>query len=164
MKIKGEDKSFINEFMNINKEDKQIESILKNVVKKSIINTIEEAQFFFYDESEVHGYFRCQLQNCFKMEEQLKDKTDLILRECKTKLLYHRNSGTNNGIKYLSIEYNNLIKLGSQPKSGYLDFAIWNPKKEFYNEGRQGVKKIDIGVEIKRQKKITQKTSLLKML
>ena len=47
-------------------EAQNIETLLKIAVEKSIKITIEEARFFFKDESEIHGYLRCALKQCFK--------------------------------------------------------------------------------------------------
>ncbi|MDP3013921.1 MAG: hypothetical protein Q8M92_06745, partial [Candidatus Subteraquimicrobiales bacterium] len=43
------------------------------------------------------------------------------------------------------------------PKSAYFDFAIWDPSKEVYDEGREPVPKALIGIEIKRQKEADKK-------
>ena len=133
----------------------EIESKLNTAVKKSIRNTIDDAQFFFKDESEIHGYLRCQLQYCFKEDEHLKVFTDLIIPECSTKLFYHRQSGTDNGIVYQSEEYRQLRHSGYQPTRAKFDFGIWNPNREFYNEGSITlVPKVEIGIEIKRQRNL----------
>ena len=133
----------------------EIESKSNDAVKKSIRNTIDGANFFFKDESEIHGYLRCQLQHCFKEDENLKDFTDLIIPECSTKLFYHRESGTDNGIVYQSEEYKQLRQLGYQPTRAKFDFGIWNPKREFYNEGSiTPVPKVEIGIEVKRQRNL----------
>jgi hypothetical protein len=136
---------------------KKIESKLNDAVKKSIRNTIDGAKFFFKDESEIHGYLRCQLQHCFKDDEQLKDLTDLIIPECRTKLFYHRESGTDNGVVYQSEDYEQLKKLGHKPTRAKLDFGIWNPKREIYIEGSsKPVPKVEIGIEVKRQRNLRQ--------
>ncbi|MCX9015321.1 MAG: hypothetical protein OIN89_11140 [Candidatus Methanoperedens sp.] len=140
---------------NIEKKNGEIESNLNDAVKKSIINTYEEAKFFFKHEYEIHGYLRCQLHHCFKVDEKLKDLTDLIIPECPTKLVYHRDSGTDNGIVYKSLEYQELQKLNHEPKPAKFDFAIWNPERTFYNEkGRINIPKVIIGIEIKRQRNL----------
>lgn len=91
-------------------ELESIESELIIAVEKSIENTIEEAKFFFKDESEIHGYLRCELKHQFMQNELLKDKTDLILRECNTQLCYHRQTGIDYGIPYNSAEYNEILE------------------------------------------------------
>lgn len=140
---------------NIEKKNVEIESKLNDAVKKSIISTYEEAKFFFKDESEIHGYLRCQLSHCFKKDKQLQDFTDLIIRECPTKLLYHRKSGIDNGIGYKSPEYAESLRLNNQPTSAKLDLAIWDPGRTFYNiKGRKPIHNVIIGIEIKRQKNI----------
>jgi len=133
----------------------EIESKLNDAVKKSIRNTINDAKYFFKNEYEIHGYLRCQLQHYFKEDEHLKDLTDLIIPECSTKLFYHRESGTDNGIIYQSEEYRQLQQLGNQPTRAKYDFGIWNPKREYYNEGSSTpVPKVEIGIEVKRQRNL----------
>lgn len=98
---------------------------------------------------------RCQLQHCFKEDEHLKDLTDSIIPECSTKLFYHRKSGTDNGIVYQSEKYEELRKLGYKPTRAKLYFGIWNPKREFYNEGsNKPVPKVEMGIEVKRQRNL----------
>jgi len=137
---------------------------MNNAVKKSIKNTVEEARFFFKDESEIHGYLRCRLKHNFRESALLKDKEDLILEECKTKLCYQRETGTDKGIPYGSPEYDELRKQGYQPKSAYFDFAIWDPSKEVYDEGREPVPKALIGIEIKRQKEADKKKDFIEAI
>ncbi|MFZ3058292.1 MAG: hypothetical protein WA102_01020 [Candidatus Methanoperedens sp.] len=140
---------------NIEKKNDEIESKLNDAVKKSIINTYEEAKFFFKHEYEIQGYLRCQLHHCFKVDEQLNDLTDLIIPECPTKLLYHRDSGTDNGIVHNSPEHKRLQKLGHKPVSAHFDFAIWNPERTLHNEKRSiNIPKVIIGIEIKRQRNL----------
>lgn len=129
----------------------KIEFELNNAVCTSIINTLNEA-LFFKNESEIHGYLRCELIHHFRSNELLQDKTDLIIHECNTRLIYHRKSETNNGILFKSEEYNNLISLNFKPKSAKFDFAIWNPNRLFFEEKRNAsLPKSLIGIEIKRQ-------------
>ncbi|MBU4223446.1 MAG: hypothetical protein KKA10_17805 [Euryarchaeota archaeon] len=139
----------------------QIDIEINNAVKKSIKSTIEEARFFFKDESVIHGFFRNELKKHFRESALLKDNEDLILEECKTKLCYQRETGTDHGIPYGSPEYNDLRRRGYQPKSAYFDFAIWNPGKEVYDEGRESVPKALIGIEVKRQKEADKKEDFI---
>lgn len=135
-----------------------IELELKIAVEKSIKNTINEAKNFFKNESEIHGYLRCQLEQHFKNNELLNDKTDLIIRECNTKLLYHTDNGIYNGMPYNSYKHHELKKADFKPQSGKFDFAIWNPNKEnFYEKGRNEIKKALIGIEVKRQREKVNK-------
>lgn len=76
-------------------------------------------------------------------------------------LCYQRKTGTDNGIPYGSLEYDELRKQGYQPKSAYFDFAIWDPSKEVYDEGREAVPKAMIGIEIKRQKEADKKEDFI---
>lgn len=133
-------------------EAQNIEAQLKIAIEKSIKNTLYEAKLFFEDESEIHGYLRCELKHQFKKNELLKDKTDLIIRECKTKLCYHHETGTDNGIIYMSPKYEELRQMGYSPGSAYFDFGIWNANKSMYYEGREPIPKALIGIEVKRQR------------
>ena len=132
------------------KNMEKIEFELNNAVQISIKNALKEA-LFFKNESEIHGYLRCELIHYFKSNELLKDKTDLIIHECNTRLIYHRKSGIDNGIAFKSKEYSNLISLGHKPVSAIFDFAIWNPNRQYFEEGRTPIPKSLIGIEIKRQ-------------
>lgn len=126
---------------------------LNEAVKVSIKNTIEEAKLFFKHEYEIHGYFRCQLKQNFINNKLLKNKTHLILKECNTRLIYSKKRGIDNGIKFKSGRHIYLKKMGINLKSKKIDFAIWNPHEEFYDEGRILIPKVEICIEIKRQKK-----------
>jgi len=138
---------------NANNENnmEKIEFELNNAVQIAIKNTLEEA-LFFKDESEIHGYLRCELKHSFKSNELLKDKTDLIIHECNTRLIYHRDSGIDNGILYKSEKYYDLISSGFKPRSARFDFAIWNANRLFFEEKRTPIPKSLIGIEIKRQR------------
>lgn len=82
---------------------------------------------------------------------------DLILKECKTRLCYHRETGTDNGVVYGSPERDELRRQGHKATSGNFDFAIWDPNKGLYDEGREPVPKALIGIEVKRQRKEVNK-------
>lgn len=142
--------------------EEKIKLELNNAVRKSIKDIIEQA-IFFYNESEIHGYLGCKLRQYFRENEILKDKIDLILRECKTKLCYCWEK-ENNGIPYKSPRYIKLRGEGYKPRSAKFDLAIWSPNKEKYQEGREPIEKAIIGVEIKRQKKLDLKEEFIKNL
>lgn len=128
---------------NINNYKEDLDNIVRRCIEELIqkFNHSIRTTIDLRPEIAMQGYLYCLL--AYKLNERF--DSDLVQREYKTKLFYHRKSGIHDGFKYKSETYKQLRNKNKRPQRGKIDLAILDPNRTILEDE---IPKALIGIEI----------------